>query len=107
MGDPAPMSRGWTSCRVGWLSQVPASEGPGRCDTLRGGGCRSLGVRAHPKVPSLSLLLGIWTAHSGLFAHCLAFVQVFNSLQRLEENSGRQLGWRLGATTQRSGARVA
>lgn len=43
--------------------------------------------------------LGIWTAHSGLFAHCLAFVQVFNSLQRLEENSGRQLGWRLGATT--------
>lgn len=48
-------------------------------------GARSFhGCRALPEVPSLSLPLDIWTALFGLFAQCLAFVQPFNSLRRLE-----------------------
>ena len=65
--------------------------------------------RAHPEVPGLSLPRPghLDSTRSGLFAQCVAFVQLFNSLHRLEENTGWRPRQRLGAATRLSGAGVA
>lgn len=44
----------------------------------------SLGTEPSPWCGAAASPLDIWTAHSGLFAQCLAFVQPFNSLHQLE-----------------------
>lgn len=62
--------------------QVPAAEG----DVLRGGCQVFPGVQSTPQVPSLVLPppTPTGTAHFGLFAQCLVFVQPFNSLHQRE-----------------------
>jgi hypothetical protein len=49
-----------------------------------GEGARPVQGTSLPVVWRLGLPLDSWSAHSGLFAHCLAFVQPFNSLHQLE-----------------------
>lgn len=43
-----------------------------------------MGTEYFPRCRAPALPLDVWTAHLGLFAQCLAFVQPFNSLHWLE-----------------------
>lgn len=111
MGDPVPSSRGsegeggscarWAAQRLELGFPGPCSREPRQGNILGGGWCQvNGGAGQTPRCQASASPLDIWTtAHSGLFAQCLAFVQLFNSLHWLEENTGRRPRWHLWAAT--------